>query len=166
MPYFAFISGLTKRQPMVVSSIFAVRENALSALPITNGARVMLSTPPAIISSASLERMARAARLDGIQSRTAQTIDGRAGHDIRQPREQRRHSRHVAVVFAGLVGAAVINIVDRGPIDLGVALDQRLDGNRTEIVGTHVGESAAVAADGSADGIADKNLAHDSELDN
>jgi len=49
MPYFAFISGLTKRQPMVVSSIFAERENALSALGMTKGARDMLSTPPAII---------------------------------------------------------------------------------------------------------------------
>ena len=52
MPYLAFISGLTKRQPMVVSSILAARENALSALPITKGARVMLSTPPAITSCA------------------------------------------------------------------------------------------------------------------
>ena len=61
MPYFAFISGLTKRQPIVVSSIFATRENALSALPMTNGARVMLSTPPAIISAVSPLLMARAA---------------------------------------------------------------------------------------------------------
>ena len=61
MPWRSFISLLTKRQPMVVSSIFALRENALSALPITKGARDMLSTPPAIISSASPLRMARAA---------------------------------------------------------------------------------------------------------
>ena len=61
MPYFSFISGFTNRQPIVVSSIFATRENALSDLPITNGARVMLSTPPAIISSASPDLIARAA---------------------------------------------------------------------------------------------------------
>ena len=61
IPYFAFISGLTNRQPMVVSSIFAARENAESALPMTNGARVMLSTPPAIISDVSPLLMARAA---------------------------------------------------------------------------------------------------------
>ena len=61
MPYFAFISGLTKRQPIVVSSIFAARENALSALPMTNGARDMLSTPPAIISDVSPLLIARAA---------------------------------------------------------------------------------------------------------
>ena len=58
-PYVPFSNGLTKRQPMVVSSTFAARENALSALPITNGARVMLSTPPAITRSASPVRMAR-----------------------------------------------------------------------------------------------------------
>src|SRR5437867_7465595 len=40
--YLAFISGLTKRQPIVVSSIFMLRENAASALPTTNGARDML----------------------------------------------------------------------------------------------------------------------------
>jgi hypothetical protein len=47
---------------MVVSSIFALRENALSALPSTNGARVMLSAPPAITSCASPALMLRAAR--------------------------------------------------------------------------------------------------------
>ncbi|MNM99588.1 hypothetical protein D3C81_1121510 [compost metagenome] len=50
-----------KRQPMVVSKICASREKALVALPITNGARLMLSTPPAIISCASPALMARAA---------------------------------------------------------------------------------------------------------
>jgi hypothetical protein len=40
--------GLMKRQPMVVSKISAWREKALLALGITNGARLMLSTPPAM----------------------------------------------------------------------------------------------------------------------
>ena len=39
----------------------AWRANALAALPITNGARVMLSTPPATISAASPDLIARAA---------------------------------------------------------------------------------------------------------
>src|SRR5207245_11596743 len=59
VPYLAFIRGLTKRQPMVVSSSFAVREKALSALPMTKGARDMLSTPPAIARSPSPDLMAR-----------------------------------------------------------------------------------------------------------
>ena len=60
-PYFAFINLLTKRQPIVVSKIEALRENAESALPMTKGARVMLSTPPANIKDASPARIARAA---------------------------------------------------------------------------------------------------------
>jgi hypothetical protein len=53
---------LTKRQPIVVSKIAAWREKALSALASTNGARDMLSTPPAIISSPSPALIERAAR--------------------------------------------------------------------------------------------------------
>src|SRR6476660_7432959 len=60
-PYCAFISGLMKRQPMVVSKISAERENASGALPITNGARVIDSTPPAIAKSISPARIARPA---------------------------------------------------------------------------------------------------------
>ena len=51
-----------KRQPMVVSWIAALREKADSALPITKGARDMLSTPPAIISPVSPDLIERAAR--------------------------------------------------------------------------------------------------------
>ncbi len=60
-PYWAFISGLTNRQPMVVSSMVAERCHAASALPMTSGARVIDSTPPAISRSASPDRIARAA---------------------------------------------------------------------------------------------------------
>ena len=49
------------RQPSVVSSILIEREYAPSALPITKGARDMLSTPPAITRSASWHLIARAA---------------------------------------------------------------------------------------------------------
>ena len=61
MQYCAFSSGFMNRQPMVVSYTSTWREKASVALPCTNGARVMLSTPPAITSSASPPRMARAA---------------------------------------------------------------------------------------------------------
>ena len=50
-----------KRQPSVVSKISAERENASPALPITNGARVIDSTPPAMAKSISPVRIARAA---------------------------------------------------------------------------------------------------------
>ncbi len=61
IPYFALVSGFTKRQPIVVSSIFATRENALSAFASTKGARDMLSTPPATASEISPVLIARAA---------------------------------------------------------------------------------------------------------
>ena len=61
MPYSWRMMGLTKRQPMVVSWISDWRWKALSALPMTKGARVMLSDPPATIRSASPVLMARAA---------------------------------------------------------------------------------------------------------
>ncbi len=61
IPYFAWVSGLTNRQPIVVSSILAVRENALSAFGSTNGARDILSTPPAIASDISPALIERAA---------------------------------------------------------------------------------------------------------
>ncbi|MCY1297258.1 hypothetical protein D9M70_466910 [compost metagenome] len=61
MPNCACIAGLTKRQPMVVSKSSALRPKACSDLPMTNGARDIDSTPPAIISPASPQRIARAA---------------------------------------------------------------------------------------------------------
>jgi hypothetical protein len=60
-PYISFMRLFTKRQPMVVSYTALVREKAVSALGMTKGARLMLSTPPAIISCASPDLMARAA---------------------------------------------------------------------------------------------------------
>jgi hypothetical protein len=52
---------LTKRHPIVVSWISVDREYGDSAFGITNGARLMLSTPPAMTRSASPARIARAA---------------------------------------------------------------------------------------------------------
>jgi hypothetical protein len=60
-PYCAFSKGLMKRHPMVVSYTSVVRWNAASDLPITKGARVIDSTPPAMARSASPALMARAA---------------------------------------------------------------------------------------------------------
>ena len=58
------IFGFSKRQPRLVSKTFgAVRANASSLLPKTNGARVMLSTPPAITHSLSPVHTRRTASL-------------------------------------------------------------------------------------------------------
>src|SRR5436309_3408708 len=60
VPWRSSIWGLTKRQPMVVSSSLAWRWKALSALPMTKGARVIDSAPPGTASSISPARTARA----------------------------------------------------------------------------------------------------------
>ena len=60
-PNCAFNLSFTNRQPSVVSYIVLLRLNPCSAFGRTNGARLILSTPPAIIISASLHRMVLAA---------------------------------------------------------------------------------------------------------
>ena len=44
---------------------------------------------------------------DRLHARGAQPVERRARHAVRQAGEQQRHARDVAVVLAGLVGAAV-----------------------------------------------------------
>ena len=51
-------------------------------------------------------------RDDGLEPRAAQAVHRDAGDRLRQPRQQRRHARDVAVVLAGLVGAAEEDVVD------------------------------------------------------
>ena len=83
-PYSFFICGFTKRQPMVVSYISGVREKALSGLAMTKGARLMLSTPPAMIRSASPAAMVRAPAITASRPEAQRrftvrpgTVDGR-----------------------------------------------------------------------------------------
>ena len=97
---------------------------------------------------------------DGVEARGAQPVDGEAGDRLRQPGEQERHARDVAVVLAGLIGAAEEHFVEPRPVGLGVAGDERLDRRGREVVGAHLGERAAVAADRGAYGIADEDVAH------
>ena len=47
-----------------------------------------------------------------------------------------------------------------GPVDAGVALDQRADRDRGEVVGADARQRAAVAADRGADGVADEGFGH------
>ena len=65
---------------------------------------------------------------DCIEPRGAQAVQRLAGNRIRQARQQQRHPRHVAVVLAGLVGAAEINLVDRGPVEPGCRATSALIG--------------------------------------
>src|SRR6185312_8150368 len=60
--------------------------------------------------------------------------------------EQDGHAGDVAVVLAGLVGAAQVDVVDVGGVDADT-LDGGRDGDRGQVVGAHAGERPAVAAD-------------------
>ena len=127
---------------------------------MTNGARVIDSTPPAMANSISPERIARAASPTALSPEAHSRLTVTPGIDVRQPGQQQRHARDIAVVLAGLVGAAEEHFVEPRPVGLGVAGDQRLDRHRGEIVGAHLGERAAVTADRGARGIANKDLSH------
>ena len=84
---------------------------------------------------------------DGIEAGSAEPVDGDAGHGIGDARQQQRHARHVAVVLASLVGAAEHDLVERRPVDLGIASHQRPDRDGGEIIGAHAGERAAITPD-------------------
>jgi hypothetical protein len=127
-PYCAFISLLTKRQPMVVSYTALARLKALSALGMTKGARLMLSTPPAIIRPASPALMARAAVPTASRPEPHRRLMVAPGTLQRQAGQQAGHAGHVAVVFAGLVGAAVEHVGHGGPVHVGLRSISALSG--------------------------------------
>ena len=49
-------------------------------------------------------------------------------------RKQQGHPSYIAVVFTGLIDIAIINLINLVPIDIRVALHQRGQGNRTQII--------------------------------
>ena len=99
---------------------------ARRAWPSTSGARLIDSTPPATNRSPSPASTAWQAATIAARPGRAQAVHGHAGHRLRQARQQRRHARDVAVVLAGLVGAAEVDVLDLGRVDAG-ALDRRRD---------------------------------------
>ena len=96
----------------------------------------------------------------GVHAGAAEAIDGGAGDFLWQAGEKQSHPGYVAIIFAGLIGAAVDDVVEGGPICCGIAGDQGADRDGGEIVGADCGEGAAVAAEGSANGIADEDFVH------
>ena len=116
----AGIRSLTSRQPSVVDTAVTLPAGkARDGFGSTHGARVIDSTPPVSTTSASPDSMVRepiiAASRDEPQSRFTVV----AGHRDRQPGEQHRHPADVAVVLAGLVGAAPDDVADRGRVEVG-----------------------------------------------
>jgi hypothetical protein len=100
-----------------------------------------------------------------IESRAAEAVESHSAGAVGQPRKQPGHSREVAIVLARLVGAAEDHIVQLGPVHVRIAVDQRLDRDRREIVRAYRTERSAVAADRGADVIADVGFGHSAPLD-
>src|SRR5690606_24802594 len=94
--------------------------------------------------------------------RSAQAVEGDPAGPVGKAGEQRRHPGEVAIVLAGLVGAAEDDVVELVPVDSGIALDQGGDRDGREIVGADMGKRSAVAADRRADGVADEGFGHES----
>ena len=99
-----------------------------------------------------------------LEAGCAQPVQGHAPDRIRQPGQQQRHAGDVAVVLAGLVGAAEKNLVERRPIDLGIAAHQRPDRHRGEIVGAHFCQRAGIAPDRGSRCIANERFGHEISL--
>ena len=59
---------------------------------------------------------------DGIKAGAAKTVDGATRYRLRQPGQQQRHTRDVAVIFPGLIGAAINHIVNTRRIQPTIAL--------------------------------------------
>jgi hypothetical protein len=87
---------------------------------------------------------------DGLHARAAQAVDGDAGDLNGDAGEEEGHAGDVAVVLAGLVGAAEIHVgelLDGGPVVFG----ERADHVRGEVVRAHRGQRPAEPADRRAD---------------
>ena len=114
-----------------------LREKAASALAITKGARDMLSTPPAITSELSPVLMARAAIEIASRLEPHKPIDGGARNGHRQARQQQSHARDVAIVFAGLIGAAKESHHRPRSSPQTDCVEQGFDRDRSQIVGAN-----------------------------
>jgi hypothetical protein len=95
---------------------------------------------------------------DGVHARAAQAVDRRPRHLEGQPGKEQRHAGDIAVVLAGLVGAAVDHVADGLPVDSGIAVHQRLQRHRAQVIGAHRCERAAIAAERGADRVAQESL--------
>ena len=149
-----------KRQPSVVSKDLGRARKRLSGLAHDEG-RPRHRLDPAGDGEIHLAGADGAGGVaDCVQPRGAEPIDGDARNGVGQASQQQRHARNIAVVLAGLVGAAEEHLVEPRPVGLVVAGDQRPDRDRGQIVGPHLGERAAITADGRACRVANKDLSH------
>src|SRR5260370_556178 len=141
-----------------------VRTDDLAAVPIKALMRRNPQVDWAALDEVYLGCANQAGARNRLEAGRAQSVERDAPDRIRQARQEQRHAGDVAVVLAGLVGAAEIDLVERRPVDLGIAPHQRLDGHRREIVGTPFCERAGIAPDRGSACIAEERFGHEERL--
>jgi hypothetical protein len=93
-----------------------------------------------------------------LEARPAQPVDREPADLDRQSGEEQRHPRDVAIVLAGLVGAAEDHVLDESRVDAALVEDAA-DCRGGQVVGADGSERAAVAPDRRPDGRDDPRFA-------
>ena len=92
-----------------------------------------------------------------LQTRAAEAVHGLPRNFDGVAGNEERHARHVAIVFAGLIGTAQDHIVDVGGVDA-AARNDRFEHGGGKVVGANASERAAVATEGGAQRLNDPGL--------
>ena len=153
--------GFGKRQPIEVSNAAPGLPHALSGLACTQGARVIDSTPPATMRSASPARIAWAAIVIAVmpeaQSRLTVTPGTESGSPASSTAMRATFRLSSPAWFAAprmtSSMSAAASWMPCAPHGLG-------DDECGQVVGTHARERAAVASDGGAGAAHEKGLGH------
>ena len=147
------IAGLGKRQPIVVSyTVRSPRANAFSSLPITSGARLIDSTPPATASSISPARIAWQAHTTAASPEAHSRLTVIPGISCGSPasssaiRATLRLSSPAWLAQPRYTSSISSGIEARHTLHRGAQRDRR------EVVGAHVSERPAITAHGGAHG--------------
>ena len=74
--------------------------------------------------------------------------------------ENFRVSADVAVVFAGLISAAINHVIDGGPVNFRVAFHEGADWEGGQVFGAQSSQCSAVAAEWGAESIANEGIFH------
>ena len=119
----------------------------------------MLSTPPATISAASPDLIARAATPTASIPEPHRRLIVEPGTPCGSPASSADMRATLRLSSPGL-RAAVDHVVDRRPVDVAVTLDERLERHRAQIVGAHAGQCTAVTPDRRTDRITQKSFGH------